>query len=174
MDDLLQYFDVYPDFPKSGINFYDIQSALALPDVWNKINDSLCELVQQSNAEIVLGIESRGFVVGMPVALKLGLPFGMVRKPNKLPGNVMSQEYSLEYGTDTIELQKDLIKPEMKVAILDDLMATGGTMRATAGLVNKLNGNIVLGACVLELFELKGRDKIDFHFEGLIQAPLDP
>ena len=174
MNDMLPHFKVYPDFPKPGINFYDIQSALAKPDVWNKITDRLCELVKDSSAEIILGTESRGFVTGMPVALKLGLPFGMVRKPGKLPGNVVEQEYALEYGTDKVELQKDLITPGMKVAILDDLMATGGTMKATADLVKKLNGDTVLGACVIELFELKGRDKMDFAFEGLVQAPLEP
>ena len=110
----------------------------------------------------------------MPVALKLRLPFGMVRKPGKLPGDVVAQEYALEYGTDKIELQKDLIKPGMKVALLDDLLATGGTMKATADLVKSLGGEIVIAACVLELYELKGREKFDFPFEGLVQAPLDP
>ncbi len=174
MNDLLPHFDVYPDFPKPGINFYDIQSALAKPDIWNKITDKLCDLVRESGAEIILGTEARGFVTGMPVALKLDLPFGMVRKPGKLPGDVVAQEYALEYGTDTIELQRNLIKPGMKVAILDDLMATGGTMKASADLVKKLGGEVVLGACVIELFELKGREKMDFSFEGLVQAPLDP
>ncbi len=174
MNELLPYFNVYPDFPKPGINFYDIQSALARPNVWNKINDRLCELVRDNGAQIVLGAESRGFVTGVPVALKLGLPFGMIRKPGKLPGEVVKQEYELEYGTDAIELQKGLIKPWMKVAILDDLMATGGTMKASADLVKKLGGEVVLGACVIELYELKGRDKMDFAFEGLVQAPLVP
>ncbi len=174
MDDLINHFKVYPNFPKPGINFYDIQSALAKPDVWAKINDKLCELVHESGAEIVIGTESRGFITGMPVALNLGLPFGMVRKPGKLPGEVVNQEYALEYGTDKIELQKDLIRQGMKVALLDDLMATGGTMKASADLVEKLSGKIVLGACVLELYELKGREKIVFPFEGLVQAPLDP
>lgn len=174
MDNMLSHFKVYPDFPKEGINFYDIQSALAKPDVWNKITDKLCELVKESGAQIILGTEARGFVTGMPVALKLGLPFGMIRKPGKLPGEVVAQEYALEYGTDSIELQKDLISTGMKVALLDDLMATGGTMKASADLVRKLGGEVVLGACVLELFELKGRDKMDFPFEGLMQAPLEP
>jgi len=174
MNDMLPHFKVYPDFPKPGINFYDIQSALAKPDVWNLISDRLCELVQKSGAEIILGTESRGFITGMPVALKLDLPFGMIRKPGKLPGDVVAQEYALEYGTDKIEMQKDLIKPGMKVALLDDLMATGGTMKASGDLVKKLGGEIVLSACVIELYELKGRAKMDFPFEGLVQAPLKP
>ena len=174
MTDLLSCFKVYPNFPKTGINFYDVQSALAKPDIWNEIIEKLSECVKASNAEIVLGIEARGFLTGAPVAQKLGLPFGMVRKPGKLPGEVVSQGYALEYGTDAIELQKDLVTSGIRVAIVDDLLATGGTMKATADLVKKLNGEIVIGVCVLELYELKGKDKLDFAFESLVKAPLDP
>lgn len=174
MNEFLSYFKVYPDFPKSGINFYDIQSVLAKPAVWQRIVNELAEKVKSSGAEIILGMEARGFVTGLPVALELGLPFGMVRKPGKLPGEVVTQEYALEYGTDKIEIQKSLITSGMKVAIVDDLLATGGTMKATSDLVKNLGGDIVLGACVLELFELKGAEKFDFPFKGLIQAPLEP
>lgn len=174
MNDLLAQFDVYPNFPKPGINFYDIQSVLAKPDIWAEITNKLVEIVKNSGAQIIVGTESRGFITGMPVALALGLPFGMVRKPGKLPGEVIAQEYALEYGTDKVEMQKSLISPGMKVALLDDLLATGGTMKASADMVKKLGGEIVIAACVLELYELKGRDKFDFPFEGLIKAPLDP
>ncbi|MFP4097394.1 MAG: adenine phosphoribosyltransferase [Alphaproteobacteria bacterium] len=173
-EDMLGYFKVYPDFPKKGINFYDIQSVLEKPDIWRRVIDSLTALVKESGAELVLGIESRGFITGVPVADKLGLPFGMVRKPGKLPGAILTQDYELEYGSDAVQIQKDLITPGMKVAIVDDLLATGGTMKAAGDLVKAAGGNLVLGVCVIELHELSGRDKLGFPFQGLVRAPLDP
>lgn len=171
---ILEHFAVVPNHPKPGINFYDIQSVLAKPEVTDHIIGRLAALTKNAGADIVLGIESRGFLVGVPVARQLGLPFGMVRKKGKLPGATVAQDYSLEYGTDTIEIQKNLIVPGMRVAILDDLLATGGTMRATGDLARKVGGEIALSACVLELHELGGRDKLGFPFEALAQAPLDP
>ena len=116
---LLAHIDVVPNFPKDGINFYDIQSLLKKPDIWHNVVDDLIARVIESRADIVLGIESRGFLTGVPVAQALNLPFGMVRKKGKLPGAVVGQEYALEYGTDTIEIQQSLIKPGMRVAIMD-------------------------------------------------------
>lgn len=171
---LLDHIDVVPNFPIEGINFYDIQSLLKKPDIWGEIIDDLAQQAQNSGAEIILGIESRGFLTGVPVAQKLGLPFGMVRKKGKLPGKVVAQEYALEYGTDTIEIQDGLITAGTKVAIMDDLLATGGTMKATGDLVRKIGGEIVSSTCIIELNELGGRDKLDFPFEALLQAPLDP
>ena len=171
---ILDHIAVVPDFPKAGINFYDIQSLLAKPFVWRTIVEKLSERAFAERADMILGIESRGFVAGAPVALELGLPFGMIRKKGKLPGKVVRQDYALEYGSDTIEIQDGLIEQGMRVVIVDDLLATGGTMRAAADLTNKIGGNIVLGACVVELFELGGRQKIDFPFFSLCQAPLDP
>ena len=171
---LLDHIDVVPNFPIEGINFYDIQSLLKKPDIWANIIDDLARDVQAQGAEIILGIESRGFLTGVPVAQKLGLPFGMVRKKGKLPGKVIAQEYALEYGTDTIEIQDGLIQAGTKVAIMDDLLATGGTMKATGDLVRKIGGEIVSSICIIELHELGGRDKLDFPFDALLQAPLDP
>ncbi|MCB1782838.1 MAG: adenine phosphoribosyltransferase [Alphaproteobacteria bacterium] len=170
---ILSHFDVVPDHPKPGINFYDIQSVLRKPDVMRLVIDGLADKTKAAGADLVLGIESRGFLVGVPVAQKLGLPFSMVRKKGKLPGAVISQEYALEYGTDTIEIQASNIAPGMRVVILDDLLATGGTMKATGDLARKAGGKIALSACVLELHELGGRDNLDFPFEALAQAPLD-
>ncbi len=172
--DLLEHIDVVPDFPKQGINFYDVQSLLKNPAIWKEITDILCNQVKQANADIVLGIEARGFLTGLPVAQSLGLPFGMVRKKGKLPGNVIGQTYDLEYGTDTIEIQESLIQSGTRVAIMDDLLATGGTLKATGDLVKKAGGLIVLSSCIVELPELNGREKLDFPFEALLQAPLDP
>lgn len=171
---ILDHIDIVPDFPKPGINFYDIQSLLKKPSVWGDIVDHQAAQARSAQADIILGIESRGFLAGVPVAQALGLPFGMVRKKGKLPGKVIGQTYDLEYGTDTIEIQDNLIRSGMNVVIMDDLLATGGTMKAAGDLVRKVGGNVVLGACIIELHELGGRAKLDFPFEALFKAPLDP
>lgn len=171
---ILDHIAVVPNFPKAGINFYDIQSLLLKPDVWADVIAHQAEQAKVAGADIILGIESRGFLTGVPVAQQLGLPFGMVRKKGKLPGTVVAQTYDLEYGTDTIEIQAGLIKPSMKVVIMDDLLATGGTMRAAGDLVRKIGGEVVLASCVIELFELEGRAKLNFPFEAMARAPLDP
>lgn len=172
--DIMKHIDIVPDFPEPGINFYDIQSLLKKPAVWQEIVENLAAKTKAQKADIVLGIESRGFLTGLPVAQKLELPFGMVRKKGKLPGTVIRQDYALEYGTDTIEIQKSLISSGMKVAIIDDLLATGGTMAATGDLVRKVGGQPVAGLCIIELHELGGRTKLSFPFDALFQAPLDP
>ena len=169
---LLKHIDVVRDFPKQGINFYDIQSLLKKPAIWQGIIDDLSVRAKQENADIIFGIESRGFLTGVPVAQALNLPFGMVRKKGKLPGKLISQEYSLEYGMDVIEIQEDLVNSGMRVAIMDDLLATGGTMKAAGDLIRKAGGEVVLSSCIIELNELGGREKLDFPFEALIQAPL--
>jgi len=171
---LLKHIDVVPNFPKEGINFYDIQSLLKKPNIWQKVIDDLTILAKDSNANIILGIESRGFLTGVPVAQALNLPFGMVRKKGKLPGNLISQSYDLEYGTDIIEIQESLISSASRVAIMDDLLATGGTMKATGDLIRKAGGEIVTSTCIIELYELGGADKLDFPFTSLLKAPLNP
>lgn len=171
---LLEHIDVVPNFPQEGINFYDIQSLLKKPAIWRDLIDDLCARVREKNVDIIIGIESRGFLTGVPVAQNLNLPFGMVRKKGKLPGDVIGQEYSLEYGTDTVEIQKSLITSGTRVAIMDDLLATGGTMKATGDLVKKAGGEVVISTCIIELNELGGIDKLDFPFETLTQAPLNP
>lgn len=171
---ILNHIEIVPDFPKPGINFYDIQSLLKKPQVWDHIVTQLAGEARKSSPDIILGIESRGFLTGLSVAQELNLPFGMVRKKGKLPGQVVRQDYTLEYGTDTVEVQHGLIEPGMKVLIADDLLATGGTMRATGDLVRKIGGEIALGLCIIELNELGGRGKLDFPFAELVKAPLDP
>lgn len=171
---ILEHIDIVPDFPIPGINFYDIQSLLKKPDIWAEIIDTLAQKAEDQNAEIILGIESRGFLTGLPVAQKLGLPFGMIRKSGKLPGNVIAQEYALEYGTDKIEIQENLLRPGMRTVIMDDLMATGGTMKAAGDLVRKAGGEIALSCCIIDLYELGGRKKLDFPYFPLFEAPLDP
>ena len=171
---VLEHIDVVPNFPEEGINFYDIQSLLKKPKIWSNVMDDLASCVQAQNVDLIIGIESRGFLTGIPIAQALGLPFGMVRKKGKLPGKTIAQDYALEYGTDTIEIQDNLLEPGMRVAITDDLLATGGTMKATGDLIRKVGCDIMLAVCILELYELEGREKLDFPFEALAQAPLNP
>ena len=171
---ILDHIDVVPDFPKPGINFYDIQSLLKKPFVWDHIVDRMAEEAKKCSPDIILGIESRGFLTGLSLARALDLPFGMVRKKGKLPGEVVRQDYALEYGTDTVEIQQGLIENGTSVVIADDLLATGGTMRATGDLVRKIGGTVSLGLCIIELNELGGRGKLDFPVTELVQAPLDP
>ncbi|MBI1300967.1 MAG: adenine phosphoribosyltransferase [Alphaproteobacteria bacterium] len=171
---LLNHIDVVPNFPKEGINFYDIQSLLKKPDIWAEVVETMVQKVKAANTDIIVGIESRGFLTGLPVAHQLGLPFGMIRKKGKLPGEVIGQDYALEYGTDRIEVQKSLILPGMRVAIMDDLLATGGTMKAAGDLVNKIGGEISTAICIINLYELGGAEKLGFPFEALLDAPLDP
>lgn len=170
--DLLKHIAVIPDFPKPGINFYDIQSILKKPEIMRAVIERLAEKVEFQEPDVILAIESRGFIVGVPLALRCGIPFGMVRKKGKLPGAVVRQDYALEYGTDTIEIQKGLIEPGNRVVIIDDLLATGGTMRATGDLVRKMGGEVALSTCIIELNELGGRANLDFPFFALTQAPL--
>lgn len=157
-----------PDFPKPGILFYDISTLLAHADAWSATVDRLAEAVRPWRPTKLVGIESRGFLTAAPLALKLGLGFIMVRKQGKLPGPVVRHEYDLEYGTDVIEVQADAIEPGDRVVVLDDLLATGGTMAATTKLLRD-QGAVVPGvACIVELTFLAGRERLDCPVETLI------
>ncbi len=160
--DIKQYIRSVPDFPKPGILFYDISTLLANAEAWQITMGRLANLVRAWNPDVLAGIESRGFLVAAPLALKLGSGFFMVRKKGKLPGKTIPYRYDLEYGSDTIEIQADAVKPGALVVILDDLLATGGTMRAAADLIRQVGGNVVGAATILELSFLEGRKKIDF------------
>ena len=133
--DLKAHIREVPDFPKPGILFYDISTLVAHPEAWHMAIDRLSAAVDAFQPDVLVGIESRGFLVAAPLALRLGLGFHMVRKKGKLPGATIPYTYDLEYGTDTVELQDGAIAPGQRVVILDDLLATGGTMRAAAHLI---------------------------------------
>jgi len=165
--DIKSYIRSVPDFPKPGILFYDISTLLADAKGWQITVDRLAQEVRALKPDVLAGIESRGFLVAAPLALKLGCGFFMVRKKGKLPGPTIPYEYGLEYGTDTIEVQTDAVKKGARVVILDDLLATGGTMRAAADLIRQVGGNVVGAATILELSCLKGRDKLDFPCASL-------
>lgn len=148
-----------PDFPKKGILFRDITTAIKDKDVMKRMIDEIVEAFKDEKIDYVAGIESRGFIFGMPVAYSLGCGFVPIRKPNKLPAETYSVEYQLEYGTDKIEMHKDAIEKGKRVLIIDDLLATGGTAAAACELVKKA-GALVGLAFVIELTDLKGREKL--------------
>jgi adenine phosphoribosyltransferase len=158
--DLASTIRSVPDFPIEGILFYDITTLLKDPEALKASVDQLVEHYQDTGVEVIVGMESRGFIFGMPAAYQMGLGFVPVRKPGKLPAETVSESYDLEYGTNTLEIHVDAIKQGQKVLIIDDLLATGGTAKATCNLVEKLGGEIVGVAFVIELNFLKGREKL--------------
>ncbi len=162
---------IVPDFPKAGINFYDIATLLAHPAAWRETIALLQEKIESYQPDMLLGIESRGFLVAAPLAVQMGCGFGMVRKKGKLPGKVISYEYDLEYGSDIIEIQPDLIKPDSKIVLIDDLLATGGTMHAAEQLVQKAGSEVAACFCIIELEGLGGRDRLSAPFEALLKCP---
>ncbi|MGL5643059.1 MAG: adenine phosphoribosyltransferase [Paraclostridium sp.] len=158
------------DFPKPGIGFKDITTLLSNGEAFKFAVDEIIADLKDKNVDIIVGPEARGFLMGTPVAYGMGIGFVPVRKPGKLPGEVETYEYGLEYGTDTLEIHKDAIKPGQRVAIVDDLLATGGTMEAAAKLIEKLGGEVVSMQFLIELEELKGIDKVsDYHVNSLIK-----
>ena len=158
--DLKDHIRSIPDFPKEGILFYDISTLLAHPDAWQVALGRLAKMVGKYKPDILAGIESRGFLVAAPLASRLGLGFTMIRKKGKLPGKTIGHEYDLEYGTDTIEIQADAIEKGQRVVVLDDLLATGGTMAASIELLNQVGAEVVGVACMIELTFLGGRDRL--------------
>ncbi len=149
-----------PDFPKPGIMFRDITTLLRDPAGLRHMVDALAEKTENMGAQYIVGMESRGFIIGAPLAYKLALGFIPVRKPGKLPCEVHSVEYELEYGMDCLEVHQDALKPGSRVLIVDDLMATGGTASATAKLVQKIGCQLVGFGFIIELRDLQGRDRL--------------
>lgn len=166
--DIKDHIRSVPDFPKPGILFYDISTLLADADAWQVALGRLARVVRGFQPDLLVGIESRGFLVAAPLALKLGSGFVMVRKQGKLPGKTIPFEYELEYGTDVVEIQEDAIKPGQRVVVLDDLLATGGTLQASINLLRKVGADVVGAACLIELSFLNGRDRLDVPFEALV------
>ena len=159
-----------PDFPKKGIVFKDITTLLKSPRAFKQSIDQLTDLVRELAPSMVIGMESRGFIFAAPIAYQLGAGFVPVRKLGKLPGEVISAEYDLEYGTNTLELHRDAIAGGDRVLIVDDLLATGGTVSATIELVERLRGNVVAVAFLVELTALKGRDRLqDYEVISLLK-----
>lgn len=160
MDDLKKLIREVPDYPKPGILFYDLTTLLKDKHGFHILIDRLCDHYKSHHIDVVAGIEARGFIFAPALAYRLGAGFVPVRKPKKLPAKTASISYSLEYGTDTLEIHEDAIKKGQKVIVCDDLLATGGTAAATAKLVEKLGGVVDGAAFAVELTFLKGRAKL--------------
>ena len=158
--DLNKYVAEIPDFPTKGILFRDITPLMADGPAFQYACEQLIDYAKKIGAEVVVGPESRGFIFGCPVAKDLGIGFVPVRKPNKLPRKTISYKYDLEYGSNELHLHADAIKPGQKVLIIDDLLATGGTVEAAIKLVEQLGGVVVGNAFLIELTDLKGREKL--------------
>lgn len=160
------YIRDVPDFPKEGILFKDIAPVLQHPAAMAEVIELMTEDAKASGAEVIVGIESRGFLFGVPISMKLGLPFSMARKLGKLPYDRISEEYALEYGINTVEMHTDAVSPGQRAYVVDDLLATGGTAAAAARLVERLNGQVVGFGFMVELTFLNGRGNLlgyDIH-----------
>ena len=149
-----------PDFPKPGILFYDITTLLRDPQGFKAVIDHLAAPFAGAGIDLVVGIESRGFILGGPVADRLGAGFCPIRKPGKLPAKTIRESFQLEYGSDSLELHHDAVTPGQRVLVVDDVLATGGTARAAASLVRQLGGNLHALAFLIELTFLRGRDQL--------------
>lgn len=170
MKNIEDYMRSIPDFPKKGIIFRDMTKALNDRDGLKLVIDSLMECIKDIDFNIVGGIESRGFILGMPIAYEMNKAFLPVRKKGKLPCETIEESYELEYGTATIEIDKTAIKPGDKVILVDDLIATGGTMKAACNLVERLGGEVVGILFLMELVDLKGRDVLkDYPVYSIIK-----
>lgn len=160
MKNIEEYIRSIPDFPEKGIIFRDITSVLEDGESLKLSVDLMQDKIKNLDFDVVVGPESRGFIFGMPIAYNLGKPFAPVRKKGKLPCETVSVEYDLEYGSAVIEMHKTAIKPGQRVVIVDDLMATGGTLEAIVKLVEQLGGKVVGAVFLIELAGLKGREKL--------------
>jgi adenine phosphoribosyltransferase len=161
---------VIPDFPKPGISFKDITTLLKDAQAFRYVIKTMAEYFKDKKIDMVVGVESRGFLLGAPLAYEMGLGFTLIRKPGKLPGDVLKVDYALEYGTDSLEIHTDSFKPGSNVLLVDDLLATGGTIAAAANLIERLGGKIAGFAFLVELSALEGRKKLkDYDILTLVQ-----
>ncbi|HEY4163810.1 MAG TPA: adenine phosphoribosyltransferase [Dongiaceae bacterium] len=166
--DLKAHIRHVPDFPKPGILFYDISTLLLNSEAWRETVDRLCQAIEPFKPDKLVGIESRGFLVSAPLAYLLGCGFVMVRKRGKLPGEVIRHNYDLEYGQDVVEVQAGAIQPGERVVVLDDLLATGGTMSAAITLLRKVGADVAAAASIIELTFLGGRARLDAPFASIL------
>ena len=170
MEELKKHIRAIPDFPKKGILFRDITTLLKNEEAFREAVDVMADLIRGKEVDLILGVESRGFIFAAPIAYNLGLPLNVIRKPGKLPAETISESYTLEYGKNTIELHKDAIKQGDRVVIIDDLLATGGTALASAHLVEKFEGKVSSLLFLVELMDLDGRNKLkDYRVESVVK-----
>lgn len=166
--ELKDYIRAIPDFPQPGILFYDISTLLRHADAWQVAMGRMANAVRAYQPDVLAGVESRGFLIAAPLALKLGCGFVMLRKRGKLPGETVGLDYALEYGTDRIEIQADAVTPGQRVVVVDDLLATGGTMAAGIALLRQVNAVVPAAAALIELSFLGGRRRLDVPCEALV------
>ncbi len=166
--DLKDHIRAIPDFPKPGILFRDISTLLRDASAWQFAVEQLADIVGVHRPTMLAGIESRGFLVAAPLALKLGCGFVMLRKRGKLPGAVVALDYALEYGSDRIEIQADAVHPGDSVVVVDDLLATGGTLAAGIALLRQVGADVPGAAALIELTALQGRERLDVPFQALV------
>jgi adenine phosphoribosyltransferase len=166
--DLKDHIRGVPDFPKPGILFYDISTLLRHADAWQVAMGRMAKAVRAYQPDLLAGVESRGFLIAAPLALKLGCGFVMLRKRGKLPGLTIALDYALEYGADRIEIQADAVEPGQRVVVVDDLLATGGTMAAGIRLLRDVGAVVPAAAALIELTFLGGRQRLDVPFEALV------
>ena len=171
--DLKKHVRQIADFPKPGINFFDISTLLIHPEAWSTAVQRMTDILKPWKPDVLAAIDARGFLVAAPVAIPLKCGITMIRKSGKLPGKVRSHSYGLEYGNDVIEIQEDAVKPGQRVVIVDDLLATGGTMMAAAALVRSSGADVVGALAIIELSFLKGRAKLDMPFQALLSYDSD-
>jgi adenine phosphoribosyltransferase len=168
MLDLKHHIRSVPDFPKLGILFYDIGTLLAHAEAWRETVARLADTLRPLRPDVLIGIESRGFLVAAPLAASLGIGFVMARKKGKLPGKTVRHTYALEYGTDTIVIQEGMLTPGQRVVICDDLLATGGTAAAAIALARQVGVEVIHAAFIIELAFLDGRTKLDVPATSLV------
>lgn len=161
IEDVKNKIRAVPNFPKEGIIFRDITTGLRDAETMQVMIDYLCDQFKDCKIDYIAGIESRGFIFGMPMAYKLKCGFVPIRKPNKLPAETIKESYDLEYGSDSIEIHADSFEKGANVLVVDDLLATGGTAKAACNLIRKAGGNLIGSAFLIELVDLKGREKLE-------------
>ena len=166
--DLTDHIRGIPDFPKPGILFYDISTLLRDADAWQVAMGRMARAVRVHQPDLLAGIESRGFLIAAPLAVKLGCGFVMIRKRGKLPGRTVGLNYALEYGEDRVEVQEDAVKPGQRVVVVDDLLATGGTMAAGIALLRQVGAVVPAVAALIELSFLNGRSRLDVPCDSLV------
>ena len=159
--DLKKYVALVEDYPKPGIKFRDITPLMGNGEAYKYATDKVVEFAKEHNIDLVVGPEARGFIFGCPVSYALGVGFAPVRKPGKLPREVIEYSYDLEYGSNVLCMHKDSVKPGQRVLIVDDLLATGGTIEATVKLIEELGGVVAVLAFLIELEDLKGKEKLE-------------
>lgn len=172
--DLIKHLRVVPDFPKKGIQFFDVTTIIQNPEAFKYVVDTMADAISKVPCDVIVSLESRGFLFASAIAYKLGKSHALVRKPGKLPYKTISQSYSLEYGTDTVEIHEDAVAPGQNVVIIDDLLATGGTVSAAIKLVEKLGGKVSLLSFFLEIEGLDGRETLkNYNINSILKVRED-